>query len=136
MTKDEIADAAEAVGHVFLIPGTWARKAYARDKRGACVSVSAPEACAWCVAGAIRAATDCSDHNGAVEYTLSAWLALNVSEWNDLLNVVKWSDAPGQTAENIANELFNFADAMRASSKAGTLPPVLSAEPKCAANLA
>lgn len=37
--------------------------------------------------------------------------------WVAAAYLPQWNDDSGQTAENVANELFNFADAMRAKGE-------------------
>lgn len=76
-----------------LIAKGWAQGAFARDKCGSKVLHYSPDACAWCLSGALRAAW-----GGSEEYLHARNFVVAVIGASCLPT---WNDAPDRTKEDV-----------------------------------
>ena len=101
-----------------LVDRGWAQRALARDRRGRSVASCDPDACAWCLTGALEAACegDASDPcwpvllDSIARHTHVAWaLETQVDVRTGLrtaaTKLAAWNDSPERTAADVADAL-------------------------------
>jgi hypothetical protein len=77
------SEALRATRELLTPQGAWCRVFFAKDARGYRVDVKAPEACSWCLFGALEASTNFSSFFPAREFLLDATASESLMLWND-----------------------------------------------------
>jgi hypothetical protein len=82
----------------------WTQGAFARDRYGATISPTRPEAACFCAAGAIISVACLRNSSSSEISEAEFFLRRRIG------NVEMWNDKPGQTAENVIKTLRECAE--------------------------
>ena len=109
-----VANVLEAAATALLIPGVWIQGNMARDDTGVALRPKDPRACRFCAVGAIEAASiDTNAFEAVREMERSIKRVPGLSSSNPSRYVVKWNDARGRTAEQVARKMLDTAERLR-----------------------
>lgn len=97
MTSNEILE-----GTIDLIKGGWTQNALARMSNGCPVSPLRPEACSFCIEGAMLKTL--GDHEAEFTSLEYDWVVNNLEELYGT-SIEGWNDIPGRTHEEVVSSL-------------------------------
>ena len=80
-----------------LLAKGWTHKVYARDSNNRIVPISSPEACKWCLDGAIKAA---AEEKGGSAYDVIHMLDRQLGQ-----SSIDWNDNPRRTQASVLRRL-------------------------------
>ena len=106
MVSDETWAVLLAAADLIEPEGAWCRIHAARDARGKAVKAVSPDACSWCLLGAITRARVQAGFGFSV--WTEALAAISATANN---NASKWNDAPGRTQAEVVAALRSAAGA-------------------------
>lgn len=89
-----------------LLEKGWTQRAYARNANGVAVDEGSPNACSFCVTGALNRAYAC------LETHLLVGRFVKVRTGGDWLHL--WNDAPGRTQEEVLTMIDEILKAVSA----------------------
>jgi hypothetical protein len=78
-------------------PERWTQRAYARDGAGQPVCNHEPEACCWCLSGAVAR----TSRAYSAKYLSLAYQAIYAAAGVEMGGLIDWNDAPGRTHADV-----------------------------------
>lgn len=110
----KVSDILERAANRLDKPGAWMKGALASDRNGYIVDPQSPQACAWCLAGAI--AKECHDAGCSHFAATVADILVEYLPWN-FDDIEVWSDDYRRTQGEVVALLRECAADLRTHSK-------------------